>query len=146
DNTIEIREERPDDYGGIHDLLIEAFRDMPMSDHREHILVNRLRKTEDYVRELALVAVANENPVGFVMLTRCRIVGREATEDALFLAPLAVHPFFQNYGIGTHLMESAHVRAAELGYNAVVLMGYPEYYRRFGYQLASEYGIVFPPG
>lgn len=34
-------------------------------------------------------------------------------------------------------------KAKELGYPAIVITGNPEYYRRFGFESASKYGIYY---
>lgn len=46
----------------------------------------------------------------------------------------------QRRGIGTRLVRAGLPRATTLGYEAVVVLGEPDYYRRFGFQKASELG------
>ena len=38
----------------------------------------------------------------------------------------------------------AHQKAAALGYGTAVLLGHPDYYPRFGYRKAMDFGIEFP--
>jgi len=42
------------------------------------------------------------------------------------------------------LIETGHRTALELGYTAVLLLGHPEYYPRFGYQPAKKWGLANP--
>ena len=42
------------------------------------------------------------------------------------------------------LLKEAHKRAAALGYGTAVLLGHKDYYPRFGYRKATDYGITFP--
>ena len=138
-----IRPEVPRDFSAVRHLLIEAFRDAPFSDHQEHILVERLRKSPSYLPHLTLVALIGQNPVGFLMLTRATVESGEASTPVLLLAPLAVLPVRQGMGIGSQLMRTAHIRAENAGFPAVVLMGSPAYYARHGYQPCADFGIRF---
>lgn len=143
DNKVVIREEKISDRTEIREVVREAFLHVPMSDHDEHELVERLRKSDAYIPELAMVAETRGNIIGFVMLTEAIIEGEAHSTPVLLLAPLAVHPVYQGMGIGTALMEAANLRADGLNYAAIVLLGHPDYYSRFGYRLTSEYGIRF---
>lgn len=57
------------------------------------------------------------------------------------MAPVAVLPEFQGNGIGAKLIDAAHVKAKELGFGSVVLLGHENYYPEFGYKLTKEFGI-----
>jgi predicted N-acetyltransferase YhbS len=45
---------------------------------------------------------------------------------------------------GRALVEEAHRRARRLGYTAVVLIGIPEYYSKFGYLPLESFPITVP--
>jgi putative acetyltransferase len=49
-------------------------------------------------------------------------------------APMAVLPEFQCAGVGSLLCR-------EIGFKAVVVLGHPDYYPRFGFMPASSFGI-----
>jgi predicted N-acetyltransferase YhbS len=53
-------------------------------------------------------------------------------------------PEFQKQGIGGQLIEYAHNKAKELGYESIVLLGHKDYYPKFGYSQAAEFGIDLP--
>lgn len=142
-HTIRLREENPNDHPGIRHLLIEAFRDSPISDHEEHHLVERLRRSDSYIPELAIVAELENRPVGYVLLTKAAVKSEGGSTPILLLAPLAVLPFFQEVGIGGQLLKSARERAKSLGYAAIVLIGQPNYYLQHGYRPTHEFGIRF---
>ena len=65
---------------------------------------------------------------------------------SLALAPVAVLPEFQRQGIGSALIREAHRRAADSGYRSAVVLGHKDYYPRFGYRKAADFGIAFPFG
>ena len=135
-----IRPERPEDFGAISALVREAFASAAHSDGEEHLLVSRLRDTDEYIPGLSLVAVRDNIVVGYVMFSEVRIGGQRAVA----LAPVAVSPEVQGKGIGKLLIAAGHKTAVGLGYTCSLVLGYPEYYSKFGYRPASGYGIVPP--
>lgn len=80
--------------------------------------------------------------VGYLLFTRIWI--GDAASHALSLAPVAVAPDVQGEGIGTLLMLDGLRRARAAGERAVVVLGHPEYYERFGFKPARPYGIEPP--
>ena len=143
--VIEIRQEGNAELHAICNLIETAFADMRESDHQEHLLVDRLHKSDTYIPELSLVAKTdNGKIVGYILLTKVDIVSESGAQTSLAVAPLAVLPEYQNRGIGGMLLKEAHKRAVALGYETAVLLGHKDYYPRFGYRKAIEYGIEFP--
>ena len=143
--TIDIREERSDDLPVIYDLIETAFAEVPESDRREHLLVERLHGSDTFIPQLSLVAETDDKRVaGYILLTKVEIVSEKGAAISLGVAPLAVLPEFQRRGIGGMLLEEAHKRAALLGYGTAVLLGHKDYYPRFGYRKASDFGVEFP--
>lgn len=63
---------------------------------------------------------------------------------ALLLGPLAVSPDHQGAGLGGMLMRHALLRARLLGHEAVILVGDPEYYARFGFDAEKTAGLAMP--
>lgn len=142
---IRIREERREDRTAIYRLIEAAFAGVAESDHREQFLVERLRRAETFVPQLSLAAENDDGEIiGYILLTPVEIVSDEGVATSLSVAPLAVLPAFQRRGIGGMLLREAHARAAALGYGTAVLLGHKDYYPRFGYRKASDYGLEFP--
>ena len=107
--------------------------------------VDKLHKSDTYIPELSLVAKTDKGEVaGYILLTKVEIVSESEVHTSLAVAPLAVLPEYQNRGIGGMLLKEAHKRAAALGYGTAVLLGHKDYYPRFGYRKAEDYGIKFP--
>ena len=132
-----IRPETPADIDQIHSINAAAFETEGEAD-----LVDALRADpQAWIRGLSRVAVAPDGEtVGHVLFTRCRIGG----EDALALAPVAVMPSFQRAGAGAALIAAGLDAARSFGENAVVVLGHPDYYPRFGFTRASLAGISAP--
>lgn len=137
---IEIRQERQEDYQQIRELVIDAFALADHSGGDEYDLIERLRHTPEYIPELSLVAVFEDLIVGHIMFSRIS-VGQSV---AIALAPLAIRPDRQRKGIGRQLVTVGHGLGRRMGYACSVVLGNPCYYSKFGYEKASNYGIIAP--
>ncbi|WP_184158145.1 GNAT family N-acetyltransferase [Chryseobacterium shigense] len=140
-----IRQEEEKDYKKVFKLTEEAFRGMEHSDHQEHFLVEKLRKSDAFIPELSLVAETENGEIaGHILLTKLKIENSPEIFESLALAPVSVKPEFQNQGIGGQLILRGHSIARELGYRSVILIGHENYYPKFGYEKTSNFGISFP--
>lgn len=135
-----IRQEQPQDYNEIYDVVQKAFASAEHSDGNEQDLVTALRKSNAYIPELSLVAVIDNKIIGHIMFTKVKIQDR--TE--LALAPLSVLPEYQKKGVGKSLINHAHKIASSLGYNYSVVLGSEIYYPKSGYVKAENYNIKAP--
>jgi putative acetyltransferase len=90
------------------------------------------------LRTISLVAQCDAHVVGHIVLSE--IV---APVKSLALAPLAVLPEYREMQVGTSLVREAILRARKLGYDAVFVLGDPDYYQRFGFSgaLASAFDV-----
>ncbi len=59
----------------------------------------------------------------------------------LALGPMAVLPTRQHEGIGTRLIHAGLERCSRMRCPAVVVVGHPDYYPRFGFVPASRFGL-----
>lgn len=143
-NSISVKQPEPHDLPAICRLIEEAFASVQESDHREQFLVERLLSSPSFIPELSLTAWIQNELVGYILLTEIEILSKAGSTPTLSLAPLAVRPDFQRQGIGAALIEEAHKRAAELNYETVLVLGHKDYYPRFGYKKAGDFGIIFP--
>ena len=141
---IKIRQEQENDFQAVREVVELAFRDVEDSDQSEPYLVERLRKTDAYIPELSLVAELNGEIIGHLMMSKVEIVSEDQSVISLGLAPVSVVPKYQRIGVGSALIREAHKRAGELGYKSAVLLGHKDYYPRFGYKRAIDFGIEFP--
>jgi len=131
---INIREERLEDIPEIRKLNQAAFGGDTEAD-----IVDVLRN--DPACALSLVAEQDGRIVGHIMFSRVEIEPGESKNDILGLAPMAVLPAFQKKGIGSQLVEAGLQRCVSKGCPAVVVIGHPEFYRRFGFIPAEKYDI-----
>ena len=142
--NIFIRQEKKEDHQEVLKIIKTAFANVEISDHSEHLLVEKLRGSNAFIPELSIVAEYQNELIGHVLLTKIKIKNDLNTFDSLALAPISVLPKFQSKGVGTLLMSEAHKIAKNLGHQSVVLLGHQDYYPRFGYEPTSKYGITLP--
>lgn len=137
---LEIRKEIKNNYDGVYDVIKTAFETAEQSDGNEHDLVVALRKSDNFIPDLSLVAVEDNKIVGHILFTKIKI----GEYEEIALAPLAVLPQYQKKGIGRKLIENGHKIAKELGYHYSVVLGSENYYPKFNYVPAIQYGIKAP--
>ena len=132
---IHIRPEKPEDRAAIYAVVLAAF-----GRPEEAQLVDALRDGGHFDPRLSLVCQRDGQIIGHILLSRITI----GSAPALALAPLAVTPTYQRQGYGSALLEAALQAARELGHQAVVVLGHPDFYPRFGFVPAADRGITAP--
>jgi putative acetyltransferase len=133
-----IRPERDADRAAIAGVVRAAFaRDEVVS------FVERIRASEEFVPELALVAEDSSGVIAHVMLSWVGVEGGSRPR-ILNLTPMSVRPDRQGVGVGSQLIRDALGRVEEAGEPAVMVEGIASYYPRFGFQRASALGFVVP--
>jgi len=118
----------------------EALLDRAMGPGRFLKPSERLRAGRLPAGGLSLVARDGDRLVGSVRLWNVSAGG----VPALLLGPLAADPAVQGRGVGSGLMQVALNRAELAGHRAVILVGDPEYYARFGFSGEATRGLVMP--
>jgi putative acetyltransferase len=93
---------------------------------------------------ISLVAIEDGSIVGHVLFSPLVIEVDGDTVLGLALAPLAVHPGRQRSGIGTALTRAGLAAAAQAGWEAVIVLGHPSYYARFGFSADLARGFESP--
>lgn len=137
-----IRQETPSDIAAIHAVNKQAF------DNRESEpgLVNAIRNSENFIKELSLVAEENRQIVGHILFSRIHIETESGQTSAIALAPMAVLPEYQKQGIGSRLVRHGLVECKRLGHAIVIVLGHTAYYPRFGFSAASAKSLECPFG
>ncbi|AIQ48428.1 GCN5 family acetyltransferase [Paenibacillus sp. FSL R7-0273] len=134
---MQIRTEKTGDYGQVFRLNELAFGNR--EDEAE--LLERIRHSDQFIPDLSIVAERKGMIVGHILLSGAKVVDKELEHPVIVLAPIAVHPEYQGRGIGGLLIEEAKRRAASLGFGAILLIGHPSYYPRFGFVPAGVHGL-----
>jgi predicted N-acetyltransferase YhbS len=121
----------------------DALLDRAMGPGRRRKASEALRRGRLPAEGLALVARAEDGSlIGSVRLWH--VAAGDAGKPALLLGPLAVLPELAGFGVGSALMRRAVAEAHWRGHQAIVLVGDPDYYVRFGFSAAPAAGLAMP--
>jgi putative acetyltransferase len=134
-----IREENPKDCSEVYKVNSTAFETQA-----EANLVDVLRKEARPI--VSLVAEDEGVIVGHILFSPVTLSGSSELK-IMGLGPMAVVPKNQRKGIGSAMIKAGLEKCRNLGYGAVIVLGHPEYYPRFGfrpsilYDISSEYQV-----
>lgn len=132
---MKVRAEKPEDVEGVRRVNIAAF-----GRESEANLVEQLRGVAS---TFSFVAVESKEIIGHIFFSPVALQGPCADDWlVLGLAPVSVLPDYQRQGIGSLLIQQGLEKCARLGCKAVVVLGSPEYYPRFGFTRAKEKGLA----
>ena len=130
---MQIRPEKEEDKAAI-----QAVNEAAFETPAESRLVDALREQTSPI--VSFVAEIGGAIIGHIMFSP--VVLRAHPELKLMgLGPMAVLPRHQLRGIGSELVRCGLEECKELGFKAVVVLGHPEYYPRFGFKTAARFGI-----
>ena len=131
---ITIRKEEPKDIRAIRHVNEQAF-----GQENEANIIERLRKRGALT--ISLFAVRDGQIVGRIAFSPVIIEAEGSNFEAIALAPMAVLPACQRRGIGSQMVRVGLDECRRLGYELVVLVGHPDYYRRFRFVPARPKGL-----
>ncbi len=144
-----IRKEINADIKAISEVTEAAFENHPVSHHTEQFIVNALRTANALT--LSLVAEAHGKIVGHIAFSPVTI--SDGSQHWYGIGPLSVLPEHQKQGVGKSLVREGLVLLKAMGAKGCVLVGDPEYYKRFGFRnfpdliyegIPQEYFLALP--
>lgn len=142
-----IRNEKEADREIVEEITRRAFYNLYVPGCVEHYLVHIMREHEDFIKELDLVAELDGQVIGNIMYTRAKLTDEQGTEkDILTFGPVSVAPEHQRKGYGKAMMAHSFRRAAELGYDVVVIFGSPVNYVSSGFKSCKKYNVCMENG
>jgi putative acetyltransferase len=130
----QIRPERGEDTTAVRRVLEAAFPTAAEAD-----LVERLRRGAKSV--IALAAEDEGEVVGHIVFSPL-VLEPLAGAIGLGLGPVAVLPDREKHGVGRRLVQNGLAACHAWGAGFVTVLGDPEYYGRFGFEPASEHGLL----
>ena len=139
-----IRNEEVKDYFEVENLIREAFWNVYRPGCFEHYLVHKLRDDKVFVKELDYVIEEDDKIVASIFYAKGSVIDSNNTiHEALLFGPVGVLPEYQKKGYGEKLINYTMNRAKELGYNYILITGNPNYYKKYGFVKATDYGISY---
>jgi putative acetyltransferase len=133
-DDILVRPEQPTDIAAIREVNERAF-----ASPDEAKLVEALRQA--HAITMSLVAEVDGRIVGHILFSPVDIDRDNGQDIAVGLGPMAVLPDVQRRGIGKALLGTGLEKIRDAGHGAIVVVGHPSYYPRFGFKSASEFGL-----
>ena len=128
-----LRKERPSDHAAVAALLEAAF-----GQPDEAQIVAELRRSARPL--ISMVATEEDAVVGHILFSPVTLPDHPAL-ILMGLGPMGVLPDAQGRGIGQALVTAGLDECHRVGVGAVVVLGYKEYYPKFGFRPASRFGL-----
>ncbi|MDF1662688.1 MAG: N-acetyltransferase [Planctomycetota bacterium] len=120
-----------------HDA-ITALNDLAFGQSGEGKVVGLLRKAG--ALRVSLVAVSGSEIVGHLALSD--MTHSKNPGLVLGLGPMSVLPSWQKKGVGSALVQASLERAKSEDAVAIICLGHPNFYPRFGFEPASKHSIT----
>jgi putative acetyltransferase len=125
------------DAEAVREVHLQAFAGREDEAH----LVESLHAADAAPVSLVAVDGSSGGVVGHVLFSPVDIDNGGSNIRMVGLAPVGVLPEYQGQGVGSHLIRAGLEACREAAYDAVVLLGEPGYYSRFGFERASDHGL-----
>lgn len=115
----------------VDDDAIRRLNDAAFGGPDESKLVEHLRAAD--LAAIELVAVEGTAVVGHILFSPLGVTHGKKAIRSLSLAPMSVQPGHQRRGIGSELIRAGLAFAKTRGWQAVFVLGHPDFYPRFGF-------------
>lgn len=135
--TFEI--EKESDIRIIEENIKVVFNNLYEPGCNEHLIAHNLRKSSAIIKELNLVLKKDDNIIGHIMYSRAKI--ENSKSKVALIGPLWVKKEYQNKGYGKMIVNESLKLAKDLGYELIVLYGFPNLYLNYGFEHAAYYNI-----
>ena len=132
--ALNIRAESPDDEDLIRQITELAFKGRPYAGGDEQEVIDRLRTAQALT--ISLVAELDGEIVGQITFSPAHQA--DGSSPWFALGPVSVLPTHQSHGIGSALINAGLQQIEALGALGCILTGNPDYYQRFGFELAPD--------
>lgn len=133
-SQFQIFAENPEDAPSIRRVLEAAFGRSEEAD-----LVEALRRRGAVT--LSLVASQKDRIIGHLLFSPVTIKSPVNSVPAVGLGPMGVFPPCQQKGVGTALIRSGLKICQQEGHQIALVLGDPDYYARFGFATAADFGL-----
>uniref|UniRef100_A0A7R9VLL4 N-acetyltransferase domain-containing protein n=1 Tax=Pseudictyota dubia TaxID=2749911 RepID=A0A7R9VLL4_9STRA len=145
--NIKIRRETSDDYRKVEEVARDAFWNLYCPGCNEHVIIHKLRKSTDFIRDLTFVIEVDGEIVGSIFYSTSKVIGKDGTEyPTITFGPVCIHPRLHRKGLGRKLITYSIEEAKKKGHKAILIQGYPYHYEPYGFVGAKKYGISLSDG
>lgn len=121
--NIIIRKEEEKDYRRVEEIAREAFWNLYFPGTDIHIVVNKLRKSPDFIKELTYVIEVNGEVEGAIFYTNSKTVDKMGVEYPIIsFGPVFISPQFHRQELGRKLINYTIEKAKGMGYRAIITL------------------------
>ena len=143
---INIRNEEEKDYKIVEEIAREAFWNLYFPGCHEHFVINKMRKHKDFIKQLTFVIEVDGNIEGAIFYTHSKIVCDDKEYKTISFGPVFISPKYHRKGLGRKLITYSINKAKEMGYNAILTLGYSYHYEPYGFLGGKNYNISMIDG
>ena len=141
---VTIRNERPEEYREVENLVRESFWNVYRPGCSEHYVLHVLRNDPAFIPELDFVMEKDGKIIGQNMFMKTVIdADGGKTVPVLTMGPICIAPELKRQGYGKILLDFSLEKAAGLGYGAVLFEGNILFYGKCGFTYSREFGIRY---
>ena len=143
DNCV-FRNERPEDYRTVENLIRESFWNVYRPGCLEHFVIHELRSDPAFIPELDFVMERDGEIIGQNMFMKTRIDADDGrTVEVLTMGPICITPPLKRQGYGKRLLDYSLEAATGMGFGAVLFEGNIGFYGKSGFDYAGKFGIRY---
>ena len=144
-SDVKVRAELVQEHSEVEQVVREAFWNLYVPGANEHFILHNLRQHPDFIKELCLVAVKDDKIIGNIVYSMSHIQSEDGHKhQVITFGPLSVLPEMQGKKVGEKLVNASIEIAKKMGFKAIVILGYPSYYEKFGFKNGKHFGISMP--
>ena len=141
---LQVRVESKEDLRDVEELTREAFFNVYLPGCKEHYVLHKFRESDNFIKELSLVLELDGNIIGHVMFAKARVKLQNGSfKEVHTFGPFSILPNYQKQGYGKYLLNAALNKAKDLGVKVLLACGSIDYYKKFGFSLASSRNVRY---
>ena len=139
-----IRNEKPEDYRNVENLIRESFWNVYKPGCSEHYVIHVLRDDPAFVKELDFVMEREGRIIGQNMFMKTIIKSDDGRDiQVLTMGPICITPDLKRKGFGKILLDYSLEQAAKLNFGAVLFEGNINFYGKSGFDYAGKFNIRY---
>ncbi len=143
-NDFIIRLEKEEDYRETENLVRESFWNVYRPGCSEHYVIHVLRDDPSFVKELDFVMEQGGRLIGQNMFMKTVIDSDDGRKiPVLTMGPICITPELKRRGYGKKLLDYSLLKAAEIGFGAVLFEGNIGFYGKSGFDYAGKFDIRY---
>lgn len=144
--NIIVRNEEKKDYRRTEEVARESFWNLYFPGATEHYVVHKMRSHPDFIEQLAFVIEVDGVVEGAIFYTHSKVVTLKGEFPTVSFGPVFISPKYHRQGLGRKLITHSIEKAKEMGYSAILTLGYPYHYEPYGFCGGKKYNISMPDG